>query len=84
MAPVALFLFGFGVLVPSATAGALTPFPHIAGAASSAMGLTQQAAAAATTLVIATFGATQESMAAGVAASGLAMVALALRPKRVM
>ncbi len=84
MAPVALFLFGYGILVPNATAGALTPFPHIAGAASSAMGLTQQAAAAATTFVIATFGATQESMAAGVAASGVAMVALALRPKRVM
>jgi MFS transporter, DHA1 family, multidrug resistance protein len=84
MAPVALFLFGFGIMVPSATAGALTPFPHIAGAASSAMGLAQQCAAAATTFVIATFGATQTSMAAGVAASGACMVALALRPKRVM
>ncbi len=84
MVPVALFLFGFGMMVPSATAGALTPFPHIAGAASSAMGLAQQSAAAATTFIIATFGATQRSMAIGVAASGVCMVALALRPKRVM
>ncbi len=84
MAPMALFLFGYGMMVPSATAGALTPFPHIAGSASSLMGLAQQATAAITTFFVATFGATQWSMASCVAASGIAMVALALRPKRVM
>jgi len=84
MAPVALFLAGYGVLVPSATAGALMPFPHIAGAASSVMGLTQQCAAAATTFVVALAGASQAAMAAAILVSGLALVALALRPKRVV
>lgn len=84
MGPMALFLFGYGMMVPSATAGALTPFPHIAGAASSMMGLAQQVAAATTTFVIATFGTSQLSMSISVALSGLAMAALALRPRRVM
>jgi len=84
MAPVAVFLLGYGLLVPCATAGALTPFPHIAGAASSVMGLAQQVTAAATTFLVALAGATQTAMALAVLASGAGIVALALRPGRVM
>jgi DHA1 family bicyclomycin/chloramphenicol resistance-like MFS transporter len=84
MAPVALFLAGYGILVPSATAGALTPFPQIAGAASSAMGLTQQLAAAASTFTIAALGASQDALALGLAVSGAGIAALALRPRRVV
>jgi DHA1 family bicyclomycin/chloramphenicol resistance-like MFS transporter len=38
VAPFALFLFGTALVVPNATAVALTPFPATAGAASSLIG----------------------------------------------
>jgi MFS transporter, DHA1 family, multidrug resistance protein len=84
MAPVALFLLGYGTLVPCATAAALTPFPQIAGAASSAMGLAQQITAALTALAIAALGASQAAMAFGILASGLAVAALALSRRRMV
>ena len=40
---IAVFLFGFGFAGPQAMAGALTPFPDRAGAASSLFGFVQQA-----------------------------------------
>ncbi|HWE77382.1 MAG TPA: multidrug effflux MFS transporter [Pseudolabrys sp.] len=45
--PVALFLAGLGMVLPQSIAGAMTPFPERAGAASSLFGFVQQAAAAA-------------------------------------
>lgn len=45
--PMMLFVFGFGLLLPSGTAGALHPFPRIAGSASAMMGFLQMAVGAA-------------------------------------
>lgn len=39
--PQTLYLFAIGFIMPNATAAALTPFPHIAGTASSLMGTLQ-------------------------------------------
>ncbi|MFL5084497.1 MAG: multidrug effflux MFS transporter [Xanthobacteraceae bacterium] len=44
--PMTLYLFGLGLAMPQAMAGALTPFPHRAGAASSLAGFVQQSSAA--------------------------------------
>jgi len=41
-----LYLFGLGLAMPQAMAGALTPFPERAGAASSLVGFVQQGSAA--------------------------------------
>jgi DHA1 family bicyclomycin/chloramphenicol resistance-like MFS transporter len=45
--PIALYLCGLGLALPQAMAGALTPFPDRAGAASSLIGFVQQSSAAA-------------------------------------
>ncbi len=44
--PVAVYLAGLGMVLPQSIAGALTPFPERAGAASSLLGFIQQSAAA--------------------------------------
>ncbi len=44
--PMALYLAGLGLAMPQALAGALQPFPHHAGAASSLVGCAQQTAGA--------------------------------------
>ena len=44
--PTTLYLFGLGLTMPQAMAGALTPFPDRAGAASSLLGFVQQSSAA--------------------------------------
>ncbi|HKA73233.1 MAG TPA: multidrug effflux MFS transporter [Xanthobacteraceae bacterium] len=44
--PTTLYLFGLGLAMPQAMAGALTPFPHRAGAASSLAGFVMQSSAA--------------------------------------
>ena len=44
--PVAIFLAGFGMVLPQSIAGAITPFPERAGAASSLLGFVQQIGAA--------------------------------------
>ncbi len=46
VAPAALFFFGSGFALPNATAGAINPFPRMAGAASALMGFLQMAGAA--------------------------------------
>jgi DHA1 family bicyclomycin/chloramphenicol resistance-like MFS transporter len=40
--PITIYLFGLGLVLPQTMAGALTPFPDRAGAASSLVGFTQQ------------------------------------------
>ncbi len=42
----ALYLAGLGMVLPQAIAGAMTPFPERAGAASALLGFVQQSAAA--------------------------------------
>ena len=44
--PVGVFLAGLGMVLPQSVAGAMTPFPERAGAASSLFGFVQQTAAA--------------------------------------
>lgn len=44
--PFMAYMFGTSLILPNATAAALSPFPHSAGAASSVMGATQFAAGA--------------------------------------
>jgi DHA1 family bicyclomycin/chloramphenicol resistance-like MFS transporter len=44
--PMAIYLAGLGMVLPQSIAGALTPFPERAGAASSLFGFVQQSAAA--------------------------------------
>jgi DHA1 family bicyclomycin/chloramphenicol resistance-like MFS transporter len=82
--PMAVYLCGFGFIVPAASAAALTPFPQIAGAASSMMGFLQQASGAVITFAIAYIGATQEIMGLLCFAAGLGIVVLALSAKRVV
>ena len=44
--PMAIYLAGLGMVLPQAIAGAMTPFPERAGAASSLLGFVQQSVAA--------------------------------------
>lgn len=46
LVPMVLYLFGVGLVLPQALAGALTPFPQLAGAASSLLGFMQMTSAA--------------------------------------
>jgi len=51
LAPIAVFLVGWGVVMPNAMAGALAPYPRMAGAASALLGFTQMVAGAVASLV---------------------------------
>jgi DHA1 family bicyclomycin/chloramphenicol resistance-like MFS transporter len=73
VAPFALFLFGSALLIPAATAAALTPFPAAAGSASSLMGAIGFAAGAlVSTLLGALFDGTARPMASTAALAGIA------------
>lgn len=52
IAPMGLFIFGAGLTMPNATAGAVANYPTMAGLASSLMGFVQMAAAAAVGAVV--------------------------------
>jgi DHA1 family bicyclomycin/chloramphenicol resistance-like MFS transporter len=70
-ASMALCLCGMGLVLPQVTAGALTPFPHSAGTASSLMGFAQLCSGALMSIIVGnTFGTTAWPMAIGVAAAG--------------
>mgnify|MGYP003626920201 CR=1 FL=1 len=56
MVPTIIYFFGMGIAVPNLQAGAVSPFPRNAGAASSLIGLFQYAASGAATLVLGLFG----------------------------
>jgi len=71
VAPMTLYLFGLGLAMPQALAGALQPFPERAGAASSLIGIVQQTVAAATgALVAQALGATAWPLVIGIAVPG--------------
>lgn len=55
MAPTIVYFFGMGITVPNIQAGAVSPFPRTAGAASSLIGLFQYASAGIVTLVLGQF-----------------------------
>ncbi|MBM3566203.1 MAG: multidrug effflux MFS transporter [Alphaproteobacteria bacterium] len=52
VAPTVVFLFGIGLMMANSQAGAITPFPRIAGAASALLGFVQMTVAAAVGVVV--------------------------------
>jgi DHA1 family bicyclomycin/chloramphenicol resistance-like MFS transporter len=75
--PVAIYLAGMGMVLPQSIAGAMTPFPERAGAASSLLGFVQQSVAALFgALVGLLLGESAWPLAAGVAAAGCTTLAL--------
>lgn len=52
LAPMFIFVFGLGLLMPDSSASALHPFPRIAGSASAMMGFLQMAVGAAGSFVL--------------------------------
>ena len=56
MVPTVAYFFGMGITVPNIQAGAVSPFPRNAGAASSLIGLFQYASAGVVTLALGHFG----------------------------
>jgi len=77
VAPMMVYLFGMGLAMPQALAGALQPFPELAGAASSLIGCVQQSVAAATgALVGQSLGATAWPLVWGVAIPGVITLAV--------
>jgi DHA1 family bicyclomycin/chloramphenicol resistance-like MFS transporter len=75
--PVAIYLAGLGMVLPQSIAGALTPFPERAGAASSLLGFIQQSAAALCGAVVGwLLGESAWPLAAAVAVMGCATLLL--------
>ncbi|MGB8897478.1 MAG: multidrug effflux MFS transporter [Pseudolabrys sp.] len=75
--PVAVYLAGLGMVLPQGIAGAMTPFPERAGAASSLFGFVQQSAAALCGAAVGWFlGQSAWPLAVGVAAMGGATLGL--------
>jgi DHA1 family bicyclomycin/chloramphenicol resistance-like MFS transporter len=75
--PIAIYLAGLGMVLPQGIAGAMTPFPERAGAASSLFGFVQQSVAALCGTVVGWFlGQSAWPLAAGVAAMGCATLGL--------
>lgn len=70
--PAFLFMCAFALIVPQAVAGALSPFPHIAGAASSLMGFLQLGTGSVTGALVGYFyDGTQLAMTTAIFAAGL-------------
>ena len=77
--PMALYLCGLGLAMPQAMAGALTPFPERAGAASSLLGFLQQTVGSSIGILVGqTLGGTALPLAVIIAAMGSLALALAL------
>jgi len=74
---IALYLFGLGFAGPQAMAGALTPFPERAGAASSLFGFVQQSWSAIVGVAVGhLLGSSAMPMAAAIAVMGLATLVI--------
>ena len=75
--PIAVYLAGLGMVLPQAIAGAMTPFPDRAGAASALLGFIQQSAAAICGAVVGwLLGENAWPLASAVAAMGCATLAI--------
>src|SRR5215510_15967948 len=75
--PVGVYLAGLGMVLPQGIAGALTPFPERAGAASSLFGFVQQSIAALVGAVVGSLlGTSAWPLAIGVAAMGCVTLVL--------
>lgn len=81
--PMAIYLAGLGMVLPQAIAGAMTPFPERAGAASALLGFIQQCAAALCGAVVGLLlGDSAWPLAVAVAAMGLATLGLWMSTRR--
>ena len=84
MAPVFVFLIGSGLMLPNGLAGAMGPFPTMAGAASALLGFIQMTTAAVIGIAVGQLhDGTGRSMAFALAVCGLAAVfsyAVLIRP----
>lgn len=81
--PVAIYLAGLGMVLSQSIAGALTPFPERAGAASSLFGVMQQIVAALCGAAVgALLGQTAWPLALGVAAMGMATLVTWISTRR--
>jgi DHA1 family bicyclomycin/chloramphenicol resistance-like MFS transporter len=75
--PMAIFLAGLGMVLPQSFAGAMTPFPERAGAASALLGFVQQTLAALCGAVVgALLGSNAWPLAAAVTVMGCATLVL--------
>jgi DHA1 family bicyclomycin/chloramphenicol resistance-like MFS transporter len=75
--PIAVYLAGLGMVLPQSIAGAMTPFPERAGAASSLLGFVQQSVAALFGAMVGLLlGKSAWPLAAGVAVAGCTTLAL--------
>jgi MFS transporter, DHA1 family, multidrug resistance protein len=75
--PMALYMAGLGIVLPQAIAGAMTPFPERAGAASALLGFVQQSVAALAGVVVgALLGSSAWPLAGSVAVTGCTTLAL--------
>jgi MFS transporter, DHA1 family, multidrug resistance protein len=75
--PMALYMAGLGIVLPQAIAGAMTPFPERAGAASALLGFVQQSVAALAGVVVgALLGLSAWPLAGSVAVTGCTTLAL--------
>ncbi len=75
--PMAVYLAGMGMVLPQSLAGAMTPFPERAGAASSLLGFIQQSVAAVCGAIVGILlGQSAWPLAASVAVAGCATLAL--------
>ena len=73
MAPMVTYMIGLGIVMPQSQAGALTPFPHLAGAASAFLGFIQFAFAALIGIGVGNlYDGTQVPMATSIGGMGLA------------
>lgn len=82
--PVSVYLGGLGMVLPLSIAGAMTPFPDRAGAASSLLGFVQQGAAAICGALVGwLLGADAWPLAGAVAGMGCATLAVWLATRRI-
>jgi MFS transporter, DHA1 family, multidrug resistance protein len=74
--PMIVFAFGLGFVLPNAVAGAVGPFPRMAGLASAVLGFTQLTVSALYAIAVGQlYDGTLRPMASGVAAAGIAAAA---------
>lgn len=79
LVPMGVYMFGIGLTLPQSMAGAITPFPHAAGTASSLMGFAQMTFAAVVGIVTAeAIGYAPIALAWIIAALGVANLALSV------
>lgn len=73
LASVAVFLLGMGIVMPNAMAGAMAPFPRMAGAASALMGFAQMGVGALASLIAGHLPHTASQLPLGLLMTGLGL-----------